>query len=210
MPRLRYYSLLSPLRNFYRCPGIVINGSGASIRVMKILALVGSPRKKGNTDLLVDAALAEAAKHGHKGRKLYLYDYEIKPCVDCRACKKGELVCVLKDDMSKLYKAIDTADVFILGTPIYWYGPTAKMKLLIDRLRPYVANRKLEGKKAYLIAPSEEGPSACGPLVDSLKMSYRYLGLVYGGEALITANEKGEVVGMPAEMEKARRLLRNL
>jgi multimeric flavodoxin WrbA len=182
----------------------------ARVCSMKILALVGSPRKRGNTDLLVDATLAEAAKRGHTGEKLYLYNYNIEPCVDCRACKKGELVCVQTDDMPKLYKAIDSADVLIFATPIYWYGPTAKMKLLIDRLRPYVANRKLEDKKAYLIAPSEEGPIACGPLIDILKMSYRYLGLVYGGEALITANEKSEVAKKPDEMEKARNLLDDL
>ena len=177
---------------------------------MKILALIGSPRKRGNTDLLVDAALEEVAKRGHTGEKLFLYDYAIRPCVDCRACKKGDLICVLNDDMPKLYKTIDAADVIILATPIYWYGPTAQMKLLIDRLRPYVASRRLEGKKAYLIAPSEEGPSACGPLVDSLKMSYKYLGLVYGGEALVTANEKGEVAAKMEELEKACRLLDNL
>ena len=174
---------------------------------MKILALIGSPRRRGNTDLLVDAALGEAAKHGHEGEKLYLYDYEIKPCVDCRACKQGERVCVLKDGMPSIYNKIDAADALILGTPIYWYGPTAQMKLLIDRLRPYVANHRLEGKKAFLISPSEEGPNACGPLVESLKMSYKYLGLVYAGEALITANEKGEVAKKPEEMEKVRRLL---
>jgi multimeric flavodoxin WrbA len=174
---------------------------------MKVLALNGSPRKGGNTEILVDAALAEAERHGHSGMKLRLYDYRIEPCVDCRACKKGDLKCVLKDDMPKIYSEIDTADALILATPIYWYGPTAKMKLLIDRLRPYVANKKLEGKKAYLIAPSEEGPSACAPLIDSLKLSYKYLGLVYGGEVLATANERGEVAGKPEEMEKARRLL---
>jgi len=177
---------------------------------MKILALIGSPRRRGNTDLLVDAAMGEAAKRGHEGEKLYLYDYEIKPCVDCRACKQGEKICVLKDGMPSIYNKIDAADVLIFGTPIYWYGPTAQMKLLIDRLRPFVANRHLEGKKAFLIAPSEEGPSACGPLVDSLKMSYKYLGLVYAGEALITANEKGEVAKKPKEMEKARHLLSGL
>ena len=177
---------------------------------MKVLALIGSPRRRGNTDLLVEAAMGEAAKRGREGEKLYLYDYEIKPCVDCRACKQGEKVCVLTGGMRDIYQKIDAADAIILGTPIYWYGPTAKMKLLIDRLRPYVANRRLEGKKTYLIAPSEEGPSACGPLVDSLKMSFKYLGLVYAGEALITANEKGEVTGKPGEMEKARRLLDSL
>ncbi len=174
---------------------------------MKVLALIGSPRKGGNTEVLVDAALSQAKKRGHEGKSLRLYDYKIEPCVDCRSCKKGELKCVLRDDMPKIYKEIDAADAIIIATPIYWYGPTAKMKLLIDRLRPYVANRKLEGKKAYLIAPSEEGPSACGPLVESLKMSFKYLGLVYGGEVLATANEKGEVAGKPGEMENAHRLL---
>lgn len=177
---------------------------------MKVLALNGSPRKGGNTEILVDAALSEAEKHGHAWEKLRLYDYRIEPCVDCRSCKRGELKCVLKDDMPKIYAEIDAADVLILATPIYWYGPTAKMKLLIDRLRPYVANRKLEGKRAYLIAPSEEGPSACAPLVDSLKLSYKYLGLVYSGEVLATANERGEVAEKLEEMEKARRLLDGL
>ncbi len=177
---------------------------------MKVLALNGSPRKGGNTEVLVEAALSEAKRRGVEGKTLRLYDFKIEPCVDCRACKKGELRCVLKDDMPKIYAEINAADAIVIATPIYWYGPTAKMKLLIDRLRPYVANRKLEGKKAYLIAPSEEGPSACGPLVDSLKMSYRYLGLVYGGEVLATANERGEVAGKKDEMEKARRLLDTL
>ncbi len=177
---------------------------------MNILALNGSPRKRGNTEVLVDAALAEAKNKGHNVKALRLYDFKIDPCIDCRACKKGELKCILKDDMPKIYREIDASEVIIIATPIYWYGPTAKMKLLIDRLRPYVANRNLEGKKAYLIAPSEEGPSACGPLVDSLKMSYRYLGLVFGGEVLATANECGEVAGKPDELQKARRLLENI
>ena len=43
---------------------------------------------------------------------------------------------------------MDEADIIIFGTPNYWYGPTAKMKLLIDRMRPYIANEKLNGKKA--------------------------------------------------------------
>ncbi|MGD0803159.1 MAG: flavodoxin family protein [Candidatus Bathyarchaeia archaeon] len=171
---------------------------------MRILALIGSPRRGGNSDLLVDAALREAAKRGHQGEKLYLYEYEMKPCVDCRACKQEEMICVLKDDLPKIYKRIDAADALVLATPIYWYGSTAQMKLLIDRLRPYIVNRRLEGKKAYLIAPSEEGPSACGPLVDSLKMSFN------AGEALVTANEKGEVAKKPEELEKARGLLSGL
>ena len=66
---------------------------------MKVLGLVGSPRKGGNTDLLVAAVLEGAAKNKHATEKVYLYGVDIAPCVDCRACKKGKLECVLKDGM---------------------------------------------------------------------------------------------------------------
>lgn len=53
---------------------------------MKVLGLVGSPRKEGNTDLLVSAILNGAAASGHETEKVYLYDFDIAPCLDCKAC----------------------------------------------------------------------------------------------------------------------------
>jgi len=49
--------------------------------------------------------------------------------------------------MKKIYPKMEKADLILFGTPNYWYGPTGKMKLLIDRMRPFVANKKLKGKK---------------------------------------------------------------
>ncbi len=177
---------------------------------MKVLGLVGSPRKGGNTDLLVSAVLYGAGSSGNEIEKLFLYDFDISPCVDCRGCKKRDHKCVFKDGMKLLYPKLDEADVIILGTPLYWYGPTAKMKLLIDRLRPYTASGKLKGKRAVLVVPSEEGAEACKHLVGMFDSSFNYLGLELAGKILATASEKGEVKDQPKTLDEAFQLGKQL
>ena len=164
---------------------------------------MGSPRKGSNTDLVLDQILDGAKQKDHSTEKIYLYDHEISPCIDCRQCKKGMYVCVIEDDMQKLYPRIERADLLIFGTPIYWYGPTAKMKLLIDRLRPFIANGKLKGKKGIVVAPSEEGPKACGPLVKMFQMSFEYLGMEFAGKILPKAYERGEIKQNHKELKRA-------
>jgi multimeric flavodoxin WrbA len=170
---------------------------------MKILALIGSPRREGNTDLLVEQILEGSRTRGHTAEKLFLYDYTISLCRDCRNCKKGDYVCCINDEMQKIYPKIEEADLIIFGTPLYWYGPTAKMKLLIDRMRPFVANGKLKGKKAVIVTPSAEGARACGPLLEMFRLSFEYLGMELVGEVLVEAYEKGEILNHPEEMERA-------
>ena len=161
---------------------------------MRILALVGSPRKGSNTDILVEETLKGFKTGGHTFEKIYLYEYEISPCIDCRKCKKDDCVCVVKDGMQQIYPKMDDADLIIFGTPNYWYGPSAKMKLLVDRMRPYVANKKIKGKKAILITPAAEGPKACGPLVEMFRMSFYYLEIEFIGKILGEAYERGEIM----------------
>lgn len=160
---------------------------------MRILALVGSPRKGGNTDVLVSECMEEGESRGHWTRTLYLYDFTIDACVDCRGCKRGDLVCVLQDDMREIYGLLDTADVVVFGTPVYWYGPSGKMKLLIDRLRPYAASGRLRGKLGMVVAPSQEGESCCGPMISQFRKTFDRLGMGFAGSVLAQANEKGEV-----------------
>lgn len=170
---------------------------------MNILALIGSPRKAGNTSLVVDAVIDGARTAGHSARKLFLYDYDIRPCLDCRACKRGDLRCVLKDDMPAIYGLLGDADLIIFGTPVYWYGPTAVMKLLLDRLRPFIADGGLKTKRGLLVVPSQEGPACCGPLTEMIRMSLGYLGMEPAGEILVAAYEKGEIAKNPAELKRA-------
>lgn len=173
---------------------------------MKILAFIGSPRRGGNTDILVDQVLESSKTLGHTSEKLYLYDYEISPCIDCRKCKKGDYVCTTDDGMQEIYPKIEAADVMIFGTPLYWFGPTAKMKLLIDRMRPFVANRKLEGKRGVVVVASGGETKFCKPLIEMFRLTFGYLGIEFAGKVLGQAFDKGDIRQNQAALNKARKL----
>lgn len=173
---------------------------------MKILALNGSPRILGNTDILIDRVLQGANSCGHKTEKIRLYDYQILPCLDCRMCKKDDFNCALKDGMREIYPKLEEADLIVFGTPVYWYGPTAKMKLLVDRMRPFIASGKLKGKRGVVVTPSEEGVSCSGPLMEMFHMSLEYLGMIYAGSILARAYERGEVRDNKADLKRAYEL----
>ena len=170
---------------------------------MKILALVGSPRKKGNTDILVDQILQGSETKGHTSEKLYLYQYRLTPCVDCRSCKRGELVCVLKDDMQEIYPKMEAADLVIFATPLYWWGPSGPMKLLMDRMRPFVANGKFKGKKAIVVVASGDDTEASGPLLDMFRRTFDLLEVDFVGQILAKAYESGEVTQNEEAMKEA-------
>jgi multimeric flavodoxin WrbA len=177
---------------------------------MKVLGLVGSPRRYSNTDLLVNTILDGASQNNHATEKVYLYDVDIAPCMDCRSCKQGNFKCALRDGLQMLYPKLNEADVIVFGTPLYWYGPSAKMKLLLDRLRPYIASKGLNGKKAVLVIPSEEGPDACNFIVGMFNLSFKYLKMDLIDTLLAKASEKAEVKAQPQVLSKAFALGKNI
>lgn len=103
---------------------------------MKILALVGSPRKRGNTDTLVDAAITGASLLGAEVEKVYIRDLQFEGCIGCEGCSKS-CVCVIKDDMQRIYKKLDESEGLILGSPTYFYNVTWLTKKFLDRLYAY-------------------------------------------------------------------------
>jgi multimeric flavodoxin WrbA len=107
---------------------------------VKLLSLVGSPRKGRNTDTLADQAGRSYSEAGGAVEKLYLADLDIRPCRGCYACMEGEgldSVCVQQDDMTEVYGKLLGADALLWGTPVYMWSPTAQMKLFLDRLFPF-------------------------------------------------------------------------
>ncbi len=173
---------------------------------MKILALVGSPRHRGNTDLLVDALLEGAREAGAQTEKVYLADLRIAPCDACEACRtSGE--CAQDDDMVPLYERLFEADLWVMGTPVYWWGPSAQTKLFIDRWYRFAGEGRwqVRGKKAILVSPfGDEEPETPQHLVGMLRDSFAYLGMDFVGQLLVTASEAGEVAGNQAAMDQAR------
>ena len=99
---------------------------------MKLLAIVGSPRTKGNTNYLVDQALEEAAKLGTQTEKIFISQYKVIPCLGHDNCASLDS-CLQKDDAGWIIEKFREADGVILATPVYYYNVSAQMKAFIDR-----------------------------------------------------------------------------
>ena len=99
---------------------------------MKIVAIVGSPRLKGNTSYLVDQALLEATRLGAETEKIVLSQYQLNPCLGHDDCASYES-CLQKDDAVWILDRFRQADGVILATPVYYYNVSAQMKAFIDR-----------------------------------------------------------------------------
>jgi multimeric flavodoxin WrbA len=98
----------------------------------RILGIVGSPRRGGNTEILVDEVLAGAAEASALTKKVVLSKLDIGPCRACDACgKTGK--CVHQDDMHALLEQMEQSHIWVLGTPVYYWGPTAQFKAFVDR-----------------------------------------------------------------------------
>ncbi|HVO36548.1 MAG TPA: flavodoxin family protein [Candidatus Acidoferrum sp.] len=107
---------------------------------MKVCGLVGSPKKKGNVDLLVSQVLKGAKSEGAETRKIYINDLSIKPCQSCGTDPYPKH-CFFDDDMKLVYDALESCDAIVLGSPVYFDTVSAQTKLVIDRincLMPYV------------------------------------------------------------------------
>lgn len=100
--------------------------------VPRILCIYGSPRIRGNTDLLMDAFAAGAERAGVDVERVFLRNLKISPCREIYACK-NEGRCALQDDMQPLYDSLRDADAVALSSPVMFYGVTAHAKAFIDR-----------------------------------------------------------------------------
>ena len=101
---------------------------------MNILVLNGSPRKKGNTEIMADAFIKGALEQGHQVEKVNLGHMKIAPCLACEFCFTHNGVCVQKDDMAEILDKVDNADMIVFASPIYWVSISAQLKAAIDRL----------------------------------------------------------------------------
>ncbi len=102
---------------------------------MKVIAFCASPRKNGNTDLLVEEALNGVKSTGAKVDKIMLQQIKMGFCIGCRKCKdKGyEGICIVKDDMSDIYQRIIDCDAIVIGFPIYTGRECAQLSTFLDR-----------------------------------------------------------------------------
>jgi multimeric flavodoxin WrbA len=127
---------------------------------MKVIGIVGSPRSGGNTEQLIQQILAGAAEHGAETKMYSVATMKIGGCLGCYACKKDGK-CVQQDDMQLLYPEIASADVLVLGSPVYMGQMTAQLKAFCDRLLPFINpdfTTRLQGKKDLVMAFTQGNP----------------------------------------------------
>ncbi len=103
---------------------------------MKVLGVIGSSRRNGNTKYLIEKALEGVESFGISTKIIDLIDYDYSDCIGCEGCINS-FKCVIKDDFQVIYKLIEEYDAIILGSPTYYYNVSAKVKAFIDRLYCY-------------------------------------------------------------------------
>ena len=126
---------------------------------MKIIGIIASPRKVGNTAWVINKILEGANEQGAKTRSWYFSDHDIEPCRGCLCCHTEDSPgCIIDDDMQELYGAIEQADAIILGSPVYMGQMSAQAKTVIDRLFAQISPRfsphykeKVAKKKLVLV-----------------------------------------------------------
>jgi multimeric flavodoxin WrbA len=189
--------------------------AGKEASVMKrILAVVGSPRKNGNTHILVSKVVEGARERGAVVDELLLGESKIEECDGCHRCWQGK-ECARADDMRDIYPTIGDSDAIIFGTPVYWYGPTGLMKMFLDRFVYFNCpeNReKVRGKRAVLAVPfEEENLETARLVVEMFEKSLGYLEMELAGKVLVPGvSAKGDILHKPERLEEAFKLGQSL
>ncbi|HWR39210.1 MAG TPA: flavodoxin family protein [Patescibacteria group bacterium] len=179
--------------------------------MVKVLGMVGSPRQGGNTQLLMEAFLSGVEENGAQGEMISLQRLTLNPCDGCFACWQPDGRCVKQDDMSELYTKIEQAEIIAFGTPVYWYGPTALMKGVIDRLVFYnypLHRQRIRNKTAVILVPCEETDPAVTQLIEEFFLRcFRYLEMDFAGKIMAPGlDQRGAVRQHPDFLQQARNL----
>ncbi len=174
---------------------------------MKVLGIAGSPRRGGNTDLLLAEVMRGAASKGAEVKTIILEGLKIAPCQHCDAClKTGK--CKVKDDMQMIYDELEQADRIVLASPIFFMGLAAQAKTMIDRCqclwaRKYVLKipplgDKRERKGLFVSVGGTRFANLFDGARATVKALFNTLDIAYAGELLFrSVDEKGAIIQHP-------------
>jgi multimeric flavodoxin WrbA len=178
---------------------------------VKILGIMGSPRIKGNTDLLLEEALKGAKSQGAEVEKIVVDKLKIAPCREYLGCfKDGN--CVIRDDMDEIYPKLLGADVVIIASPMFFYGVSSQAKALIDRCqalwaRKHILKQSLPdgGRKgAFIAVGATKGKRLFEGAILTVKYFFEAIGVEYADELLIRGvDARGEIKEHPIALSDA-------
>ena len=184
-----------------------------------ILGIGGSPRKDGNTDILLDHIITGAASKNLESEQIHLRDCQFQPCIGCERCRKDRICTGLHDDMTFLYPKIVHAGGLVLVSPVHNYNVTAWMKAFIDRLycfydftgeRPRRWSSRLadQGRKALIAVVCEQASrDDMGFTLEAMRRPLEALGYEIVGElAVLSIFDRGKVRDDPEVLSQATSL----
>lgn len=178
---------------------------------MHILAIMGSPRIKGNTDLLVDEALKGAQSQGANTEKILVDKLKFAPCREYYGCLKDGN-CVMRDDMDDIYPKLLESDGVILASPMFFYGLTAQVKALIDRsqalwARKYVLKQNPPSSTrqgVFIAVGATKGDKLFEGSILTVRYFFNTIGVKYVDELLVKGIDKrGEIKDHPTALKEA-------
>ena len=181
---------------------------------MKVLGIYGSPRKNGNSSILLDEALKGAGEMGAKVSTIRVMNLDITGCRECGGCDRTGK-CVVRDGMQEIYPLFEDADRIIIASPIFFYGFPSQLKTLIDRCQAEWNRRRLvkgieeqkryDSGRGYLLAV---GATRGKNLFEGVKLTARYFfdaldKSFKGGLYYSRIEGKGDIRNHPDSLEEA-------
>ncbi len=184
-------------------------------RLPEVLAIASSPRKGGNSELLLDACLEGVADTGADYEKIRICDLSISPCINCGGCSEtGE--CVIDDDMQMLFEKFSASPALIVSTPVFFMGLPAQLKAAVDRcqaiwVRKYLLRRRMpnaDSRRALFIqvgGMKKEKVFEGG--LATISAFFATLDYKFAERLLLSdIDAKGAVLSHPTALADARRL----
>ena len=181
-----------------------------------LLGISGSPRRGGNSDILLQSILKGAAETGIKTDTVHLRNYQFSSCRGCEQCRRDQRCTGLYDGMTLLYPGILSSQYLVLVSPTHHYNITAMMKAFIDRLycfydftdtRPRGWSSRLagQGRRAVIAAICEqEHKEDMGVTLDALRLPLQALGYEITAEiAVLSLFDRGAVGDRPDILKEA-------
>ncbi len=181
---------------------------------MKVLGLAGSPRRQGNTELLLDRVLDGAASQGAETEKIVISRLIIAPCKECDKCfETGR--CVQEDDYQSVYQRLIEAERIVLAAPVFFTGVSSQVKALIDRCqclwaRKYVLKDPLPPtgtgyrRQGFLVSTAGGAKTSFDCVKRTMRAFLDTLDAQYGGELVFRGvDEKAAILTHPTALEAA-------
>jgi multimeric flavodoxin WrbA len=160
---------------------------------MKVLGIMGSPRRRSNTEILLDRTLEGSREMGAEVEKLAVSELKVRPCLEIYACLKDGR-CAIKDDMQRVYEKLLEADHIAFASPIFFYGLTSQAKAIVDRcqalwVRRYVLDISGDDGRmrrgVFISVGATQGERLFDGAVLTVKYFFDAIGVKYCGDLLV-------------------------